>query len=204
MRHLTTRPGVILALSFVIVLLIPLWAALGFFQSPAEAEEGEGHGGGMAMAREAAIKEFVAQAQAFLVSNTRPDGCVDPTYAQPVEDVVEADGHEATLAQHEEDHEENPVVYLRAMQFGYFPPKLCLKAGQAYTFKMMATDVTHGASIQLGDASYMVRLPPGVEVEQQVVFTKPGEYLIYCSYYCGVGHPFMKARIIVEPAEGEM
>lgn len=173
MQHPTTRPGVILALSLVIILLIPVWGALGFFapveEKPAQAqlEDEPPH----------SVKAFIAEAQAFLVKNTREDGCVEPR---------------------EKDAQGRIVVYFRALQYGYLPPKLCLKAGQTYVFKMMATDVTHGASIQLGTGSRMVRLPAGVEVEQEYTFTEPGEYLVYCSYYCGVGHPFMKGKIIVQ------
>lgn len=88
-------------------------------------------------------------------------------------------------------------VYLMAQKFAYSPDILRLKAGQAYRFRMMADDTTHGASIQLGSAARIIRLRPNVVTEQTITFTKPGEYLLYCTVYCGQAHDAMHGRIIV-------
>jgi heme/copper-type cytochrome/quinol oxidase subunit 2 len=88
-------------------------------------------------------------------------------------------------------------VYLMAQKFAYSPDVLRLKAGQAYRFRMMADDITHGASIQLGTASRIIRLRPNVVTEQTITFTKPGEYLVYCTVYCGQAHDAMHGRIVV-------
>lgn len=97
-----------------------------------------------------------------------------------------------------EHGKEHPLVYLQAVSFGYLPERLCLKSGQTYQFKVMATNVTHGAAIQMKKGSRMLRLPAGSELTKDVTFSKPGEYLVYCSSYCGIGHQFMKGQIIVE------
>lgn len=88
-------------------------------------------------------------------------------------------------------------VYLMAYQWGYQPAVLRLQANVPYRFRMMALDTTHGASFQLGAGSRIIRLRPGAVAEQTFTFTKPGEYLLYCTVYCGMGHDRMQGKIIV-------
>lgn len=88
-------------------------------------------------------------------------------------------------------------VYVLAERWSFDPGVLRLNANRSYRFRMMAVDAAHGASMQLGKASHIVRLPKGVLVEQELSFTQPGEYLLYCTMYCGEGHQFMSGKIIV-------
>lgn len=96
----------------------------------------------------------------------------------------------------------NPVtapvdVYLQAYRFGFTPEELRLEVGQAYRFRMMASDVTHGASLSFGQGSRIIRLRPNVVSEQTITFHRPGPILVYCTVYCGPAHDMMKARIVV-------
>ena len=68
-----------------------------------------------------------------------------------------------------------------------------------YRFRIMAVDTAHGASIYLAPASRIVRLPAKTVVEQRVQFAKPGDYLLYCTTYCGPEHDRMQGKIIVTP-----
>jgi len=88
-------------------------------------------------------------------------------------------------------------VYLQAYRFGFTPEELRLEAGQAYKFRMMASDITHGASLSFGQGSRIIRLRPNVVSEQTITFHKPGPILVYCTVYCGPAHDMMKARIVV-------
>ena len=88
-------------------------------------------------------------------------------------------------------------VLMTAGKWYYLPNALRLDAGQAYRFKMMAVDIAHGASIQLGKAGRMVRLQPGRITETAITFQKPGRYLVYCTVYCGEAHQLMQATIEV-------
>jgi cytochrome c oxidase subunit II len=88
-------------------------------------------------------------------------------------------------------------VYLAAGMWYYQPGKLRLDAGQPYHFKMMAVDVSHGASIQFGRGGRIVRLRPGRVTEMDITFHKPGRYLVYCTVYCGPAHDVMQATIEV-------
>jgi hypothetical protein len=72
-----------------------------------------------------------------------------------------------------------------------------LDLDRPYRFRMLAADVTHGASIQFGEGARMIRLGPGAETELQMTFTRPGSFLVYCTSYCGPGHDGMQARITV-------
>jgi uncharacterized cupredoxin-like copper-binding protein len=88
-------------------------------------------------------------------------------------------------------------IYLLAQQWSFEPSVLRLKAGSSYRLRMMAVDVSHGASLQLGRASQIIRLRPGIVVDRTVTFTQQGEYLLYCTVYCGLAHDQMSAKLIV-------
>lgn len=88
-------------------------------------------------------------------------------------------------------------VLMTAGRWYYLPNVLRLDAGQAYRFRMMAVDIAHGASIQLGKGGRMMRLQPGRITETALTFQKPGRYLMYCTVYCGEAHGLMQATIEV-------
>lgn len=88
-------------------------------------------------------------------------------------------------------------VYILAQQWSFDPSVLRLSANQSYRFRMMSVDAAHGASMQLGSASRIIRLPREALVEQELSFTQPGDYLLYCTMYCGEGHQFMSGKIVV-------
>ena len=220
-RHFTTRRGFIAALGFGAVSLYGAWAAFGAAplpfgghqdaakpeagghgdhgghgaqEVPAEAGDHGGHGASAGMAPE----EFRFEHDFFVQKYARKDGSVDPHADEDAHSHGEhghiATGHDhgasATLGE--------PVdVYLMAQKFSYSPDVLRLKAGVPYRFRMMADDITHGASIHLGAASRIIRLRPNVVTEQTLTFTQPGEYLVYCTVYCGPAHDAMQGRIVV-------
>jgi cytochrome c oxidase subunit II len=88
-------------------------------------------------------------------------------------------------------------VLIAAGKWYYRPHALRLDAGRPYRLRMMAVDVSHGASIQLGRGGRMVRLRPGRLTEMDVAFHAPGRYLVYCTVYCGPAHDLMQATIEV-------
>jgi cytochrome c oxidase subunit II len=119
---------------------------------------------------------------------------VDGAAPAPAPVPVAADGSQPHDA-HDED--EAIDVYLLAEKWFYEPAVLRLDAGASYRFRMMATDVSHGASIQFGRGGRMIRLRPNTLVQLAATFEEPGTYLVYCTVYCGVMHDYMKARIEV-------
>jgi heme/copper-type cytochrome/quinol oxidase subunit 2 len=88
-------------------------------------------------------------------------------------------------------------VYLLAYRFGFAPEELRLEAGRPYRFRMMASDIAHGASLNFGGGSRIIRLRPNVVSEQTITFQRPGPVLVYCTVFCGPAHDAMKARILV-------
>ncbi len=99
----------------------------------------------------------------------------------------------------EEALDEEPIeVYIAASRWSYEPAELRLETGVQYKFLMMGTDTSHGASINFVRASHMIRLRANALSQNAITFTQPGEYLFYCTVYCGVGHDKMFGKIIVE------
>lgn len=197
-KPLTSRRGFVAATSLSILSLYGLWAAFGAAPLPTFrlglGGHGEGHGAdtGAAPAPPGhgghgavgpSIDEFRAQAQAFVDRFALPDGSVKP--------IRSAAGHSGP-------GDGAPVdVYLAAAQWSFEPSLLRLEASIPYRFRMMALDVAHGASIRLGSASRIIRLRRGALVEQTLTFARPGEYLVYCTVYCGGAHDRMFGKIVV-------
>jgi cytochrome c oxidase subunit 2 len=225
-RHFTTRRGTIAALGFGGVSLYALWAAYGAAPGPFDlfraqdepivdeepAADGAMAGHGMGFATD--VEGFRAELDQFVSQFSQPDGSV---YPQPMEmnmpsmDMPGMDmsasgmkttdsGHATHNTQHGggEPTDETPIdVLLLAERFYFEPAALKLDLGRTYRFRMLATDVTHGASIQFGKGARMIRLAPGAETELHMTFTRPGSFLVYCTSYCGPAHDFMQARITV-------
>lgn len=187
--HFTARRGFVAAAGFGVLSLYLVWAGygaapLGFGahrETPGAAEGGHGEHGPAPVG--AAIEEFKQRVQAFIEENKLSDGSVRPQRAAGAEPPLE--------------------VYLMAYQWGFAPRELRLEAGVPYRFRMMAVDVAHGASVRLGPGARIVRLRPGALVEQEYTFSRPGEYLLYCTVYCGLPHDRMQGRIIVSEPEAK-
>ena len=106
----------------------------------------------------------------------------DPRFARPG---VSVDARGAT------------VVTVGTM-FAYVPAEIRVPAGKPVTFRMTSADVTHGFANVGTNANTMV--VPGYVSQFTTTFPRPGEYLIVCNEYCGLGHHVMSAKLIVEPA----
>lgn len=192
--HFTTRRGFVAAAGFGLTSLYLVWAGYGAAplgldghdeQAPSSADDHGGvHAGGHGTEPAGPSREqFKQLVEAFIAEHKGADGSVRPR------------------AHH--GHGSEPIdVYLAAFNWGYAPSTLRLEAGATYRFRMMALDNAHGASIQLGRGARIVRLRPGVLVEQELTFKQPGEYLLYCTVYCGLPHDRMQGRIVVAAGEG--
>jgi cytochrome c oxidase subunit 2 len=82
--------------------------------------------------------------------------------------------------------------------FAFNPSVIRVPAGKPVTFRMTSADVTHGFLVVGTNANTM--LVPGYVSQFTTVFRQPGEYLIVCHEYCGLGHHLMAAKLIVEEA----
>lgn len=187
--HPTARRGFIVLCGFAVVSLYGLWAgygavptSLGTAKQPVAATATETEPVAN-MDAHVAADEFRRLAEAFIEANRLPDGSVRPAVTDRTDTAYIAEPVE---------------VYLMARQYGYWPSVLRLGRNVPYRFRIMAMDTDHGASIQFRGASYMIRARADHAIEKVLVFKEPGEYPIYCTVYCGVGHDLMKGKIIVE------
>lgn len=212
----TTRRSFVAVASLGVVSLYGLWAAYGaapfrLFGSDHGAEpepmaEAANHGGHGA-ARGPTADEFRRLTEEFVARYRQDDGSVrvDAAAALTGAMVPAASEHGGHGAGHDMAGMSDPTtasaaptdIYLLAQQWSFEPDVLRLRANTAYRFRMMAVDASHGASLQLGKGSRIIRLRQGAVVEQDLTFTGPGEYLVYCTIYCGIGHDRMSGRIIV-------
>lgn len=83
-----------------------------------------------------------------------------------------------------------------ALMFLFQPNEIRVPAGRPVTFRLTSADVVHGFQIVGTNANTMVI--PGYVSQFTTVFETPGEYLIVCNEFCGLGHHGMYGTLIVE------
>lgn len=91
------------------------------------------------------------------------------------------------------------VVTGVALMFAFQPNEIRVPVGVPVTFRLTSPDVTHGFQIIGTNGNAMV--VPGYVTQFTTTFDRPGEYLIACNEYCGLGHHLMSATLIVEGAQ---
>jgi cytochrome c oxidase subunit 2 len=83
------------------------------------------------------------------------------------------------------------------LTFTWMPKEMTLPAETPITFHLTSTDVNHGYQIVRTNGQSM--LIPGYISQFTTTFPRPGEYLVACNEYCGVGHHEMYGKLIVVP-----
>jgi cytochrome c oxidase subunit 2 len=86
-------------------------------------------------------------------------------------------------------------VTVRAIgqQYSFTPACLIVPVDTPVTFRMTSADVVHGFLI--GDTNINLMLVPGYISSLRARFEEPGEKLMPCHEFCGVGHEGMWARV---------
>lgn len=190
--HLTTRRGFIAAAGLGGTALYGLWVGYGAAPGPLalfgakHADDAHGIADNAPPQTNAMTPEaFEARVQEFIQRFGAPDGSVRPRLADAARDTTSDPAHagHAPLAHDNHGaaahgdhsattpHAESPApidVWLQAGQFFFAPWHLRLEAHQPYRFRMMATDVAHGASVQFGRGGRMIRLRPGQLVDTEM------------------------------------
>jgi cytochrome c oxidase subunit 2 len=87
-------------------------------------------------------------------------------------------------------------VVMVARTFFYDPREITVPAGSEVTFIATSGDVIHGLYVQ--NSRVNVMLIPGQVTRVVQRFDEPGEYLMICHEYCGLGHHIMSGKVIVE------
>jgi len=99
------------------------------------------------------------------------------------------------LGVHPVGENEYDVVFVGQV-WVFRPAELRVPVGAKLNFIGTAADVLHGFHVAGTRVNMM--LIPGQISRNTYTFKEPGEYLILCHEYCGVGHHTMFGRIIVE------
>lgn len=85
-------------------------------------------------------------------------------------------------------------VWVVALSFTFLPAEITIPAGRPITFHVTSIDVTHSFQIVRTNGQAMVL--PGY-ISQFTTEFEPGEYLIACNEYCGIGHHTMAGKLHV-------
>jgi cytochrome c oxidase subunit II len=90
------------------------------------------------------------------------------------------------------------VVKVEAKRYEFIPDPIVVRAGEKVRLTLTSLDVTHGFALP----AYKINQRVEPHKISTVEFTagKQGAYPIHCSVFCGWGHPFMKATLVVLPA----
>jgi cytochrome c oxidase subunit II len=90
------------------------------------------------------------------------------------------------------------TVSLRAEFYVFRPEQVRVPAGVPVRFRVTSPDVLHG--FQIVGTNVNLTVAPGYVSEATTTFETPGEYLVVCNEYCGLGHHLMQGKVIVEAA----
>lgn len=92
---------------------------------------------------------------------------------------------------------ENEYEVVMTLQvFSFDPGDIEIPAGSTVHFVMTTKDVIHG--IQIPGTNMNAMVTPGHIQRITETFDEPGEYLVICNEYCGVGHQLMSTTITVK------
>jgi cytochrome c oxidase subunit II len=80
-------------------------------------------------------------------------------------------------------------------QYSFTPQCIVVPADTPVTFRTTSADVVHGLIIQGTNINIM--LVPGYVSELPVRFKKPGEHVMPCQEFCGIGHQGMWGKVKV-------
>ena len=86
---------------------------------------------------------------------------------------------------------------LIATQFAFAPRCLPVPADTPVTLRVTTPDVVHGFIVAGTNVNTMV--VPGYVSQVKTVFTTPGDHLMPCHEYCGLGHSEMWSIVRVIP-----
>jgi cytochrome c oxidase subunit II len=83
-----------------------------------------------------------------------------------------------------------------ARAWNFQPAEIRVPVDADIVFTVTSVDVLHGFNVEGTRLNLM--LVPGQISRNEYRFTTPGEYLIICHEYCGIGHHMMSGKVIVE------
>jgi cytochrome c oxidase subunit 2 len=91
------------------------------------------------------------------------------------------------------------TVRMIAEQYDFVPRCVALPADMPVKFRLTSADVVHG--FLLPDTNVNTMVVPGFVAEVRTSFAKPGDYMMPCHEFCGLGHHAMWAQVRVLPKD---
>ena len=85
---------------------------------------------------------------------------------------------------------------MTARQWEFEPSTITVKEGDKVKLNIKSIEGTHGFAIS--EFGINENLRPGETVTVEFIADKKGEYIFFCSVYCGEGHSGMRGKLIVE------
>jgi cytochrome c oxidase subunit 2 len=92
-------------------------------------------------------------------------------------------------------------VYIIGRQFVWIPSEIVLRDPKQVTFYVVAEDVIHGFEVAGTNVNFMIFPGYVAEFTWYPPSDLEGELIMVCNEYCGVGHQFMKGKLIIERTE---
>lgn len=83
-----------------------------------------------------------------------------------------------------------------AQAWAFLPGEIRVPRGSEVEFIVTSTDVLHGFHVQ-GTRVNMMAIPGQIS-RATARFDRPGEFLLICHEYCGLGHHTMAGKVVVE------
>lgn len=87
-------------------------------------------------------------------------------------------------------------VVVIGQAWSFVPSEIRVPAGAEVTFISTSADVLHGFNVE--GTRVNVMLIPGQISRVTHRFAEPGEHILICHEYCGLGHHLMAGKVIVE------
>lgn len=113
--------------------------------------------------------------------------------AQQTQTPEESQTQSETQTQQEQQVKEFTMT---AKKYEFEPSTITVNQGDLVKISIQSTDVTHGFS--LPEFNINERLEPNQDVNIEFIADKTGEFIFFCSVFCGSGHGEMKGALIVE------
>jgi len=115
-------------------------------------------------------------------------GEVDPATVRSMEPFNEPGVRELAPGRYE--------VILVGQAWAFQPSEIHIPVGSEVTFIATTVDVIHG--LHIDDTRVNMMLIPGQISRNTYHFDKPGEHLMICHEFCGLGHHTMAGKVVVE------
>jgi heme/copper-type cytochrome/quinol oxidase subunit 2 len=88
------------------------------------------------------------------------------------------------------------IIDVKARRFSFEPKEIRVQQGKLVILQITSQDVDHG--FKLPDFGINESIPEKAKVEIEFYAIERGEYSFLCSKFCGIGHPLMLGKLIIE------